>query len=557
MTSFAVNLAIDAVGEAVERLHVGLALLGHAVAIDEVAKQTFGVSTELAVKAFQLKMRLKVTGVVDEETADCLGRDVHKTAAPPAAAAGLSVSGTVRSDDGDRLAGVAVRAFDKDLRHEHALGSATSDGNGRYAIAYSCAEPGGADLVVRAYAADGRTAIAESPVLFHAPAKATVDLTIAAADRPGPSELERVEAATSPALDGAQPFELTADDAAFLAGETGLAAALISTWANAARLAQQTELPTALFYGLLRAGLPSDLGALLAVAADQRRAALQRSLDARLVPASLAKNADELLAALQKLAASYPFQPQPGAASLADLLAGGGVGASVQQKFVALYFAHAGPIEAFWTDARKQLGDPAVDDLLFSLQAATLARGYLPLTAALQQMRKSQKVPTISDLALLDQEAWRKLLDAQQIGAPADAPGATDGERADNYALTLARTLEQAFPTRAVALRLARDPSFGNSDLARFFANSPDFEFETHQVAAYLAAHATATDGVADVPVVNTGQPRGVFRDGQGAVVEGVLGRDGVFRSDLVLVKHSNSYEPPAHGTGRPVQDTG
>jgi cytochrome c-type biogenesis protein CcmE len=65
------------------------------------------------------------------------------------------------------------------------------------------------------------------------------------------------------------------------------------------------------------------------------------------------------------------------------------------------------------------------------------------------------------------------------------------------------------------------------------------------------------TDGVAEVPVVNTGQPRGVFRDGQGAVVEGVLGRDGVFRSDVLLVKHSNSYEPPANGTGRPAEDGG
>jgi cytochrome c-type biogenesis protein CcmE len=65
------------------------------------------------------------------------------------------------------------------------------------------------------------------------------------------------------------------------------------------------------------------------------------------------------------------------------------------------------------------------------------------------------------------------------------------------------------------------------------------------------------TDGVDEVPVVNTGQPRGVFRDGQGAVVEGVLGTDGVFRSDVLLVKHSNSYEPPAHGSGRPVQDSG
>jgi cytochrome c-type biogenesis protein CcmE len=65
------------------------------------------------------------------------------------------------------------------------------------------------------------------------------------------------------------------------------------------------------------------------------------------------------------------------------------------------------------------------------------------------------------------------------------------------------------------------------------------------------------TDGVDEIPVVNTGEPRGVFRDGQGAVVEGVLGRDGVFRSDVLLVKHSNSYAPPAHGTGRPVEDSG
>jgi cytochrome c-type biogenesis protein CcmE len=65
------------------------------------------------------------------------------------------------------------------------------------------------------------------------------------------------------------------------------------------------------------------------------------------------------------------------------------------------------------------------------------------------------------------------------------------------------------------------------------------------------------TDGVREVPVVNTGQPRGVFRDGQGAVVEGELGRDGVFRSDVLLVKHSNEYEPPAGGTGRPQEDSG
>jgi cytochrome c-type biogenesis protein CcmE len=65
------------------------------------------------------------------------------------------------------------------------------------------------------------------------------------------------------------------------------------------------------------------------------------------------------------------------------------------------------------------------------------------------------------------------------------------------------------------------------------------------------------TDGVTDVPVVNAGQPRGVFQEGQGAVVEGVLGADGVFRSDVLLVKHDNEYRAPVDGTGRPAEDGG
>lgn len=56
------------------------------------------------------------------------------------------------------------------------------------------------------------------------------------------------------------------------------------------------------------------------------------------------------------------------------------------------------------------------------------------------------------------------------------------------------------------------------------------------------------SDGVQEVRVVNAGQPRGVFAEGQGALVEGVYGADGVFRSDLLLVKHSNEYRAPDEG---------
>lgn len=50
------------------------------------------------------------------------------------------------------------------------------------------------------------------------------------------------------------------------------------------------------------------------------------------------------------------------------------------------------------------------------------------------------------------------------------------------------------------------------------------------------------TDGATDVTVVHRGDPQGVFQEGQGALVEGTFGDDGRFRSDLLIVKHSNEY---------------
>lgn len=51
------------------------------------------------------------------------------------------------------------------------------------------------------------------------------------------------------------------------------------------------------------------------------------------------------------------------------------------------------------------------------------------------------------------------------------------------------------------------------------------------------------TDGVAEVEVLHDGEVRGVFQEGQGALVEGHTNDDGVFRSDLVMVQHDNTYE--------------
>ena len=56
------------------------------------------------------------------------------------------------------------------------------------------------------------------------------------------------------------------------------------------------------------------------------------------------------------------------------------------------------------------------------------------------------------------------------------------------------------------------------------------------------------TDGTGEIAVQSKGAPPQMFKDGQGVVVEGRYGRDGVFKSTSLMVKHSNEYKAPAKG---------
>lgn len=56
------------------------------------------------------------------------------------------------------------------------------------------------------------------------------------------------------------------------------------------------------------------------------------------------------------------------------------------------------------------------------------------------------------------------------------------------------------------------------------------------------------TDGTGEIAVQSKGAPPQMFKDGQGVVVEGRYGPDGVFQSTSVMVKHSNEYKAPAKG---------
>ncbi|MEU2613734.1 cytochrome c maturation protein CcmE [Micromonospora sp. NPDC007271] len=64
-----------------------------------------------------------------------------------------------------------------------------------------------------------------------------------------------------------------------------------------------------------------------------------------------------------------------------------------------------------------------------------------------------------------------------------------------------------------------------------------------------LVVFRLAADGH-EITVRQRGVPPDTFREGEGAVVEGTLGADGVFHSDHVVVRHGNEYRPSTGPAG-------
>ncbi len=56
------------------------------------------------------------------------------------------------------------------------------------------------------------------------------------------------------------------------------------------------------------------------------------------------------------------------------------------------------------------------------------------------------------------------------------------------------------------------------------------------------------SDGTASIPVYFRGIPPDLFAEGKGAVVEGRLDDDGVFRASTIMAKHAEEYSPPKEG---------
>ncbi|HUT72078.1 MAG TPA: neuraminidase-like domain-containing protein [Desulfatiglandales bacterium] len=430
----------------------------------------------------------------------------------PAPSQIFKVKGAVLQPDGTPVVGATVKAFDKDLRHEDALGEVTTNQAGEYEVTYTReqfhrAEKKSADLIVRAYDKDG-TELASSSIIFNAKLREEVNLTLSGEAFQGPSDYETLLQALTPVLDGVQPADLTEDDITFLTDETDIDLQRIHCLNRAAKLAltvDHSDLPTEVFYGFARKGLPTrSLTELLSRPLPVLRGALEEALQENIVAASLQEQLDAIIAALQAfMVQQASVAHEPGSVTFTALLeTSESLDSEKRDRLLEFLASYRGSVENLWTELEQgtEFSPQEVEGVRLTLQFGTLSRNYLPMVIALQTLRheplpgfSDQPIQEIRELARFSAEDWLGLIldesNDPPIGFPPDTPGTDDAEKARNYAEQLFRQVEVAFPTAAVAYQLkGADTAVWNwgLQLSEFLLENPDFDLKTTRIEPYL-----------------------------------------------------------------------
>lgn len=417
---------------------------------------------------------------------------------PPATPGRFSVEGRVTDASGVAAARLTVTVFDRDMRREEVLGSATTDADGRYQISYSSvqftrAEKERADLVVRVIGPDGKTELTKSETLFNAPANAEVNLTISADKLHLDSEWERYHRELALIIENIPIQDLTDEDLNFLHGETGIELMHLQWLRHAYRWSvehRQHQLPTETFYGFLRQGLSPDWPQFLQAGPSRWRAALKQAVAAMQVPQSVSTSSDVVVQKLQELAVDLTFSADTATSStftrpVGLLLSGTTLTPQLQRRIAGLLLERKpGEDPQQWWKTLADAGVPAqaVNATRFALEADALLGGHLPTLKTLQaDLAKS--FGTAQELALLTRQQW------QQVARKAAEDGGLpkEFETGDAYAETMAKQVESAFPTQAVMYRLREAAQPVRRDVGLFLSLNPQFDLLNSSIENSLA----------------------------------------------------------------------
>ncbi|MDN3657127.1 neuraminidase-like domain-containing protein [Ferruginibacter paludis] len=449
----------------------------------------------------------------------------------PASARGdngrYSISGTVRNQYQQPMPGVIVTAFDKDIRSEQALGKTQTNEQGYYTIAYSQqqfadTDKDAADVFLRLYNPAGAV-LKQTDIFYNAPAQLTIDISLSAAPYKGISELEQVLAAVTPYTGKLTLDALTENadvqDITFLINKTGLSRDRIEALAMAYRFQSQTKIYAAVFYGLLREGVPGDttqrllqnisaptyeqllnqkLEGMMYENIDVLMKSFQQAITNNIIPFSLSAEAEKIKEQLLRVMIGYKQQhPETGITSvLFQKVQGSGLSPEDTKRVMEDLSKHRGDYQSFFAALNDDPTFPGNTDRLDTVfQLSQLTGDHLPLVNHLVNTQDIKKVADIKKLAAKTAGDWEKIITEQKLEMPPSSQDSSFTDRVKTFAKKLESTFAKKFPTTAFTAKLKQDDKAApeqKSKLVDFFDVNPDFDLEHHRIENFLSANPAA-----------------------------------------------------------------
>jgi hypothetical protein len=523
------DLAQGLTGADVTELQNELIKLGFAVPADERQTATFGQGTLIAVREFQTKQGLAVTGAVDATTAAKLSEIIILNT--------YTVSGTVTSPVSAGVGGLTVQLVAKNVGQDTLLTSSSTDPQGAYRLSAvsPLAKPA---LQIRVFA--GNSFLAASVVVYNAPPTVTIDVTLPADAIGLPSEYETLAGTISGLIpSGARLGTLTENDQqqdiTFLANYSGFDARLVAMLAQADHLNATSvpplgpapapptptplptppaapttgPLPAPFFYVLRRAGFPANPDSLFQASPKAVQAVWEQAIKQGVIPQSLS---GEIAAAVQTFTTLSAFhtliaKPPVGISNLQQMLQASvpNITWQQQQQFAQIYAQYRDDMATFWSEVEKSFGAPTAVQLRFDGQLYGFALNNITLVSALKSAEHQNPLTSMLDLATRGYYVWSKWVPLIGDSVPSEIPGETPDEQRNNYAQLLAAQVRLAYPTAVVADLVAKGAfplssqaaqnRIAPADVASFLtANQGKFEIGIEPIKAYLArANLTAT----------------------------------------------------------------
>lgn len=471
------QLSVGAQSDDVVRVHRALQSLGRAVPLFEAKSRLFGSGSAAVVKALQQELDLPPSGMVDTATVQAINGRLEKL--PTDARV---VRGSVRVADGRAFDRGFVQILGQSLNGEQVLGKSPLR-DGAYQISYRPPPEGDGRVDLRVAVFDDSGQLETTPsgasILTNAGSLEVVDFVLSGETQAPSVEFEILRDELKRLLGAREFADLEEDrerrEVSLLASQSGYSTDQVAALVLAHKLAQGTRTPVAVFYGLLRQGLPRNANALHAVDRGEQVKALQAAVGRGLVPKEIAGKPIE-----DHLADFAPEPPEELRALLGHVLR-----ADELAAFVTQHRRHADDPDAFWREieADPVLGNRAAE-LKFAVQLGVLTNDHVPL---IRSLRALPDVNEAADLVRLNEEQWKALIQAEGVGAPAGTPGATSDEKVTTYARHLLRQVEAAFPSQFFAERL------GGSGVAGFLKAQPAYDLRRTYPEQFFKQHPEAT----------------------------------------------------------------